>query len=267
MNNVLKKESSTQNYHKLMKNGREIMKKLISIILIAALILSMGIIVSAEATVKNGTTNADVAKLQKELNTVLGCNLAVDSIAGPKTIEQIKIFQKMYGLVVDGIAGAQTWAALNKAYADKIASTANNGYLITTTYNSPHIVTLSKSKDGNKYLTKNFQVKEFACNDGSDAVKIDYALVQRLQQIRDHFGKAVVINSAYRTAAYNQKVNGASKSLHLTGQAADITISGVSLASIRSYAYSIGLTYGIYDTFVHVDTRNIASPSSFNGDY
>jgi len=57
--------------------------------------------------------------------------------------------------------------------------------------------------DGNKNLIGNFEVKEFACSDGSDTVLIDDALVVALQKIRDHFGKPVTINSGYRTEACN----------------------------------------------------------------
>lgn len=39
---------------------------------------------------------------------------AVDGIAGAKTRAGVRAFQKAMGLVVDGIAGPQTWAALSK---------------------------------------------------------------------------------------------------------------------------------------------------------
>ena len=55
------------------------------------------------------------------------------------------------------------------------------------------------SWDGNKYFTldgekTNFKVKEFACKDGTDIVKVNRTLLQILQQIREHFGKPVIIN-------------------------------------------------------------------------
>ena len=37
-------------------------------------------------------------------------------------------------------------------------------------------------------------------------------LVETLQQIRDHFGKPVLISSAYRTPAYNISIGGSSVS-------------------------------------------------------
>ena len=57
----------------------------------------------------------------------------------------------------------------------------------------------SKAKDGSKKLSGNFEVSEFACRDGSDAVLVAPRLVMVLQSIRSHFGVPVVIHSAYRT--------------------------------------------------------------------
>ena len=70
----------------------------------------------------------------------------------------------------------------------------------------------SLAKDGNKKLSANFAVKEFRCKDGTDPIFIDDVLVKLLQNIRNHFGKAVTITSAYRTAAHNKAVKGATYS-------------------------------------------------------
>jgi len=45
-----------------------------------------------------------------------------------------------------------------------------------------------------------------------------------LDPIREAWGKAIRVNSGYRSPALNKKVGGASNSQHLTGQAADITV-------------------------------------------
>lgn len=126
----------------------------------------------------------------------------------------------------------------------------------------------SLAKDGCKRLSTNFTVKEFACKDGSDPIFVDTELVTLLQAIRDHFHKPVVINSAYRTAAYNlsKKVGGAKFSQHQYGKAADIYIQGILISQIADYANSLmpdrgGIgTYpskpGVRDcAFVHVDVR------------
>ncbi|MEG1537341.1 MAG: D-Ala-D-Ala carboxypeptidase family metallohydrolase, partial [Clostridiales bacterium] len=114
----------------------------------------------------------------------------------------------------------------------------------------------SVAKDGNKQLSRNFKVREFSCKDGADKALVDDALYTALQKIRDHFGKAVTINSAYRTASHNSKVGGSPKSQHVQGKAADIRINGADPLLVAQYAESIGLGgIGLYDTFTHVDTR------------
>ena len=116
----------------------------------------------------------------------------------------------------------------------------------------------SKAKDGNKKLSENFRVREFACTDGSDPIFVDSELVTVLQKIRSHFGKPITITSAYRTPTRNDKVGGATYSYHLYGMAADIKISGVSPAKVAAYAETILKNkggVGIYATFTHIDIR------------
>ena len=120
----------------------------------------------------------------------------------------------------------------------------------------------SKAKEGNVKLSKNFTVKEFACSDGTDTVFISLALVNLLQKIRDHFGKAVIINSAYRTEAHNKSIGGATYSQHKYGLAADIHINGVTPKEIAAYVETLMPSsggIGIYKSFVHVDVRRVKS--------
>lgn len=116
----------------------------------------------------------------------------------------------------------------------------------------------SKKKDGNKKLSTNFRVKEFACSDGSDPIFIAPELVNVLQQIRTHFGKAVTITSAYRTPTRNNAVGGTTYSQHQYGTAADIKVKGVTPKKVAQYAEKLlpnrgGI--GIYSTFTHIDVR------------
>ena len=120
----------------------------------------------------------------------------------------------------------------------------------------------SKAKEGNVKLSKNFTVKEFACSDGTDTVFISLALVNLLQKIRNHFGKAVIINSAYRTEAHNKSIGGATYSQHKYGLAADIHINGVTPKEIAAYVETLMPSsggIGIYQSFVHVDVRRVKS--------
>lgn len=119
----------------------------------------------------------------------------------------------------------------------------------------------SHKKDGNIRLSSNFKVKEFACQDGSDPIFIDSELVSVLQKIRNHFGKAVTITSAYRTPNHNKNVGGTTYSQHLYGKAADIKVQGIAPKDVAKYAETLldegGI--GIYNTFTHIDVRSTKS--------
>lgn len=125
-----------------------------------------------------------------------------------------------------------------------------------------YVVTYSLKKHGDDKVSENFRVREFRCKDGSDAIKICPETVAILQSVRDYFDKPVRINSAYRTAAYNASpaVNGAKNSQHVVGTACDIHIDGVPPKAIASYIEAKYPNHGIglYNTFVHVDSRGSA---------
>lgn len=121
------------------------------------------------------------------------------------------------------------------------------------------VKTYSKSVDGSKNISKNFKVREFACKDGSDAIKIDELLASYLQKARERFAVPIFITSAYRTETYNRKVNGASNSYHVKGKAADHHTQGkVDLFELAKFYESIGcLGIIVYPNsgFIHIDTR------------
>lgn len=116
-------------------------------------------------------------------------------------------------------------------------------------------------------LTPNFVSTEFDCHgkECCSQTQIDQKLVDILQNIRDHFNKAVHISSGYRCPIHNKNVGGATGSRHAKGQAADIYIDGVAPAEIAKYAEGLGVKgIGLYETdkdghFVHVDTRTTKS--------
>ena len=129
-----------------------------------------------------------------------------------------------------------------------------------------NVTVYSKKKDGNKKVSTNFKVREFACADGSNPIFISPELVLVLQNIRAHFGKPVTITSAYRTPAHNKKVGGVADSMHLYGAAADIKIKDIPPRQVATYAEKL-LTgkggIGVYDSFVHIDVRT--TKSRWNG--
>lgn len=73
-------------------------------------------------------------------------------------------------------------------------------------------------------ITKNFNVKEFACKGEMLLNESVFWHIQRLQRFRDWYNRPMPINSGYRSAAHNKAVGGASNSQHLYGLAADIAL-------------------------------------------
>ena len=108
-------------------------------------------------------------------------------------------------------------------------------------------------------MTKNFSRHEFACKCGCGLDNISAKLVLILQEVRDHFGLPIKVNSGLRCPKKNKKVGGAKNSQHLFGKAADIQIPGVSPKSIANYANTLMPGWGgikPYKTFTHIDVRS-----------
>lgn len=127
-------------------------------------------------------------------------------------------------------------------------------------------MSMTKYKRGEKRkLTKNFDQSEFdckgdrrCCSCGCKETKLDSKLVRKLQVLRGLLGKPIVINSGYRCATHNACQNGAKRSKHMEGRAADIRVSdgSVSPSALAKKAQELGFgCIGLYDDRIHVDTR------------
>lgn len=153
---------------------------------------------------------------------------AIDGIVGRNTINAVRAYQRENGLLSDGIAGKKTKASIKyrKANAGKIG-------------------------------TRNFSINEFRSPDNRSLPKngMDNELLLSLELLRWRLGgKAIVINSGYRTKAFNKRVGGIANSNHLTGKAADIRVIGVSPSNVHRVAIQIFNGVGKYVNFTHVDT-------------
>ena len=126
-----------------------------------------------------------------------------------------------------------------------------------------------------KKLSRSFTVGELVSSGGhaDDRARVSPALVQCLQAIRDRAGRSVKITSGYRSWARNVAVyqrSGAKPTLsrHCSGQAADITIAGMSGMQIAKMAIdscgdNIGI--GVGATFAHIDVRGIFTVWAYKG--
>ena len=115
----------------------------------------------------------------------------------------------------------------------------------------------------NKYFVE----KEFACKCGCGTMpqgQPNDELIDILCEIREHFGKPLIIKSGYRCKSHNEKVGGAKNSRHIVGDAVDFTIKDTQTRQVFDYVVSKYENYGIarkiladypFRGFVHFDTR------------
>lgn len=120
---------------------------------------------------------------------------------------------------------------------------------------------LAERKEAERYLDNlmvfDFSARELACKHCGECLFDDHSL-RCLQAYRNRQDSPVIITSGYRCAVHNRNVGGARHSLHLVGQAFDLTMpmdrqtrsQAILMAGASGFR---GL--GLYDNFIHVDTR------------
>lgn len=103
---------------------------------------------------------------------------------------------------------------------------------------------------------KDFKPKELACR-GDNKLAVDEDAMDKLQALRDLLGKPIILNSAYRSPAYNRRIGGASKSMHIEARAYDCAMGNHDPARFEAAARQVGFTgFGFYPNhnFIHIDT-------------
>ena len=116
-------------------------------------------------------------------------------------------------------------------------------------------------------LTKNFNLSEFNKHNfalNETVLRNIQALANNLQILRDEVKKPIKITSGYRSPEHNAKVGGVKSSRHITGEAADFKIAGMTpkeVAAVIEKLIAAGKMeeggLGTYSTWVHYDHRNV----------
>ena len=80
-------------------------------------------------------------------------------------------------------------------------------------------------------------------------------VAQVLDPLREAIGRPVDITSAYRSEAVNDAADGASRSQHTRGEAADLKVKGMDGASLATFIVRVGIPFDqliVYANRVHV---------------
>lgn len=114
-------------------------------------------------------------------------------------------------------------------------------------------------------LSPYFDRKEFACKCGCGLATVDAELLNILMVVRKQFNSPVTITSGHRCKEHNRAVGGAKNSYHVQGRAADIKVECVEPGEVYMFLtgkYPKGYGFILYETFVHVDSREETYRSS-----
>lgn len=105
-------------------------------------------------------------------------------------------------------------------------------------------------------LSEHFSRYEFACKCGCGMDTIDVETLGLCEQVREHVGVSLIPNSGCRCEAYNEAVGGSVGSQHLQSRAVDLPVPDPKeVYGWLCAKYPKQYGFGVYDTFVHVDSR------------
>jgi len=105
-------------------------------------------------------------------------------------------------------------------------------------------------------ISKHFNRKEFACKCGCGFDTVDVKTLELAEEVRQFTGKPVIVHSGCRCATHNRMVGGAPNSQHKKARAADLGVDNpLEVYNYLCKKYPDMYGFGLYSTFVHVDTR------------
>lgn len=144
-----------------------------------------------KSTVKDGSKGEDVKACQTFLNWCINAGLSVDGNAKSKTVKAIKVYQKTYGLGVDGKFGKASRA---KA-ADIVAAHAYTPKPYDGPYPNTTVRTTETVSRGGEIVAK---AKEYAWPAGTASSKYSYskgsALASYRAALKEYMGKSAKIS-------------------------------------------------------------------------
>jgi len=103
-------------------------------------------------------------------------------------------------------------------------------------------------------IGKYFDDKELACK-CCGAVDVNVELINRLDALREFYGKPLHITSGYRCSKHNAEVGGVNDSAHMHGIAVDVTAGSPEKYELLGVIFQTKLfnRIGIAKNFIHLD--------------
>ena len=177
-----------------------------------------------------------MTRLQMNLKFLRLYSGEIDGIKGTQTINAIKAFQKENNLAVDGIAGQKTIDSLRNQIIDiqkQLGVTPDGvaGPETITSFNNKVESLYGKSWDA----IKHFKKSEFTCKCGCGLNNIQLEVVKIADEVREHFGNPAIVTSGTRCSKHNAEVGGVANSRHLKGKAIDMYVQNVSWYDLLKY--------------------------------
>ena len=166
---------------------------------------------------------------------------SIDGIYGPQTKQAVEDFQRdCGGIGVDGVAGAQTDAAILNAVAKGQAARKQTGSFWEKI----------------RHFTRDEAYIGCPCGKcGGFPVEPTERLMLAADAVREYFGSPMIPTSTVRCQSHNAAVGGVWNSRHMEGRAMDFYVKGIPGEQVLDFVRTLspGYAYIIGGDAVHMD--------------